>query len=103
MKDKAQVGNPQTMRVANFKMGFEASVDYGTTTDQNNRFFVQESNRETLSKAHNSQVLAQKDRVMRNRVPHYDFGRTKVNYQSSTKGQFTQHDLSHVSQSKIEA
>ena len=33
LKDMAQVGNAQVMRVANFKMGFERQTDYGTTTD----------------------------------------------------------------------
>jgi len=40
---------------------------------------------------------------MRNRVPHYDFGRTPVDYQSSNKHQFTEHDLSQANQSKIDA
>ena len=38
-----------------------------------------------------------------NRKPHYNFGRTKVDYTSSNKGQFTQHDLSQATQSKKDA
>lgn len=30
------------MRVANFKMGFEKSTNYATTTEQNNKFFLDE-------------------------------------------------------------
>ena len=47
--------------------------------------------------------MAQKDRITSNRVPHYDFGRHAVNYQTSNKGQFTQHDLSQAMKSKMEA
>ena len=37
------------------------------------------------------------------RKPHYDFGRTKVDYQTSNKSKFTSHDLSQATQSKIDA
>ena len=79
------MGNALSMRVANFKVGFEKSVDYGTTSDQNNKFFREESNRDSLHANHKSQVLAQKDRIMRNRVPHYELGRTPVDYVTSSK------------------
>jgi len=73
------------MRTANFKMGFESATDYGTTTDQNNKFYKDVNSRASLSRVHVTQVMAQKDRVMNNRKPHYDFGRTKVDYQTSNK------------------
>jgi len=44
LREKPSLGNSTKMRIANFKMGFEPSVDYGTTTDANNVFFLQESN-----------------------------------------------------------
>ena len=96
MKQLAEVGNPQTMRVANFHMGFEKSVDYGTTTDHNNRFFLEDQNIKSISNLHRSQVLAQRDRVTKNRVPHYELGRHAVDYCTSNKGQFTSHDLSQA-------
>ena len=37
-----------------------------------------------------------------NRKPHYNFGRTKVDYQTSNN-KFTEHDLSQATQSKIDA
>ena len=45
LKEMANVGDARTMRVANFKMGFESHTDYGTTTDSNNQFFRDDSNR----------------------------------------------------------
>ena len=103
MKEQALVGNPQTMRIANFKMGFESATDYGTTTDQNNKFFKDVNSRASLSKVHKNQVMAQKDRVMMNRQPHYDFGRTKVDYKTSNKDKFTPQDLSQAKQSQLDA
>jgi hypothetical protein len=38
-----------------------------------------------------------------NRVPHYDFGMYKVDYGTINKGQFKEHSLINVSQSKREA
>ena len=32
-QEAAEKGNPLTMRQANFRMGFEPTIDYGTTTD----------------------------------------------------------------------
>ena len=103
MKENAVVGNPLTMRVANFRIGFESAVDYGTTTDQNNKFFGQDSSRQLVTKQHHEQVIAQKERVYMNRVPHYDFGRDKIDYGTINAGQFTKHDLSQVHASKIAA
>ena len=48
-------------------------------------------------------MIAQKERVAMNRVPHYDFGMHKVDYATINKGQFKTHDLSSVAQSKKEA
>jgi len=42
LKEEIEVGNPLANRVANFRMGFEPAMDYGTMTDQNNKFFVSE-------------------------------------------------------------
>lgn len=78
-------------------------MDYGTTTDQNNKFFRDDSNTNFATQLHQSQVMAQKDRVAKNRVPHYDFGRTPVDYKTSVQNQFTKHDLSQTNLSKIEA
>ena len=102
-KPKSDAKSPQTHRIANFKMGFEKNVSYITTSDQNNKYFHEEGSNEQVSKTRQSQILAQKDRITSNRVPHYDFGRHTVNYQTSNKGQFTRHDLSQASQSKITA
>ena len=99
----ADVGNPRAMRVANFQMGFDKITDYGTTTDQNNRFFLDETNCSSISQNHKSQFLAQKQRNAAQRVPHYDFGRHAVDYQTSNRDKFTTHDLGHVKQSKIDA
>lgn len=44
LRDKASLGDPHSMRVANFKMGFEPSIDYGTTSDHNNAFFQAKEN-----------------------------------------------------------
>jgi len=38
MKDIANVGNPLTMRVANFKVGFEKQTSYSTAAAENNKF-----------------------------------------------------------------
>ena len=103
LKEMANVGDARTMRVANFQMGFEKQTDYGTTTDQNNKFFQDETNRNSIGARHQNQLQAQKERVTKNRVPHYNFGRTPVDYQSSMKGQFREHELIGVNQSKIEA
>ena len=56
-----------------------------------------------MSKNHKNQVMAQKDRVINNRKPHYNFGRTKVDYQTSNKDKFTEKDLSQANQSKLDA
>jgi len=54
LKEHMEVGNARTMRAANFRMGFESAVDYGTTTEQNNAFFREESNRNILHAIHKS-------------------------------------------------
>ena len=84
-------------------MGFERQTDYGTTTDHNNRFFQDANANSSLSKVHKNQLMAQKDRVTMMRKPHYDFGRTKVDYQTSNNSKFTSHDLSQATQSKLDA
>lgn len=48
-------------------------------------------------------MIAQKERVTMNRVPHYDFGMHKIDYSTINKGQFKNHDLSSVALSKKEA
>ena len=60
------------MRVANFSMGHAPSA-YGTTSDHNNRFA-------SAGPGKPLDFQAQRDRVARNRMPHYDFGRDPVNY-----------------------
>ena len=73
------------MRVANFSMGHAPSA-YGTTSDHNNRFA-------SAGPAKALDFQAQRDRVQRNRMPHYDFGRDPVNYQSTAKNEYRSHDL----------
>ena len=102
LKELANVGDARSMRVANFKMGFEQVTDYGTTTDANNKFFNEAKNRDSLTEQRSKQLLAQRDRVIKNRQPHYDFGRAQLDYQTIAARQFQQHDLSQVKQSKIE-
>jgi hypothetical protein len=82
------------MRVANFKMGFGKQNTYSTAAGENNKFVADVQNKANISGSYKSQLLAQKDRITSNRVPHYNFGRHQVNYQTSMKGQFTSHDLS---------
>ena len=41
--------------------------------------------------------------MINNRKPHYNFGRTKVDYQTSNKDKFTEKDLSQATQSKLDA
>ena len=64
----AHIGQIQNMRIANFSMGFNPTV-YNTTTDYNNQFA---NNKKSGSQ---ERQQAQKDRVQKNRMPHYDFGR----------------------------
>jgi len=66
------VGQVPNMRVANFSMGHAPSA-YGTTSDHNNRFA-------SAGPGKALDFQAQRDRVARNRMPHYDFGRDPVNY-----------------------
>ena len=73
-KRDVQIGQVQNMRVANFSMGCEPTM-YNTTTDFNNRFAI---NKQTTMSVDRKQ--AQKERVAKNRQPHYDFGRDAVNY-----------------------
>ena len=56
LKEMANVGDARTMRVANFQMGFEKQTDYGTTTDQNNKFFQDETNRNSIGARHQNQL-----------------------------------------------
>ena len=81
-------------------MGFEKNQSYITTTDQNNKYFNEEVNTNQVSKTRFNQIMEQKDRITSNRVPHYDFGRHAVNYQTSNKGFLTQHDLSQAGECK---
>ena len=47
------------------------------------------------------QLKEKRDRVQRNRVPHYDFGRDTTNYQSIAKNNFQAHDLSQAKQTQL--
>ena len=47
------------MRTANFKMGFEPAVDYGTTSDHNNAFFHDKGNVAQVGKVRQQQRIAQ--------------------------------------------
>ena len=56
-------------------MGYEAAVDYQTTTDKNNTFFTSNDNRKSLGQMHAQSLANKKERVAMNRIPHYNFGR----------------------------
>jgi hypothetical protein len=88
------IGQVQNMRVANFSMGHAPSA-YGTTSDHNNRFA-------SAGPGKALDFQAQRDRVARNRMPHYDFGRDPVNYQSTAKNEYHSHDLGQAVQAKQE-
>lgn len=94
-KKSTHIGQVQNMRVANFQMGFAPGA-YSTTTDHNNRFAS------TTQSFSADRQQAQKDRVQKNRMPHYDFGRDAVNYKSIAKNEYTTHDLSQAKQSQLD-
>ena len=74
------------MRSANFRMGFDQTTSYRTTTEFNNKHLHQSP--KVSQKDRSDQLQAQKDRVTKNRRPNYDFGRDMVNYQSMSKNNF---------------
>ena len=86
------MGDVPNMRIANFKMGFEKNTSYKTTSDHNNKHMTSTPMQAESSRT--ERIQAQKDRVQKNRIPHYDFGRDSINYQSIAKNNFQAHDLS---------
>lgn len=92
--------NMPNMRTANFRVGFENKTNYNTTTDYNN-IHLRESPKASQTDRQN-QIQAQKDRVQKNRQPHYDFGSHQNDYQSIAKKDFLQNDLSQTIQASLD-
>ena len=80
-------------------MGFEKSTCYNTTTDYNNKHMNEAKQSQQMR---TERLQEQRDRVTKNRKPHYDFGRDSVNYQSIAKNNFHAHDLSQAKQAQID-
>lgn len=74
------------LRQANFVIGFNGG-DFSTT--------AKEFNAPTgSSKEIQERLEQQKDRIRKNRVPHFDYGHDKVDYNSISKKSMVAHDLS---------
>ena len=81
-------------------MGFEKATCYNTTSDYNNQHMNVMPKQSQQMRT--ERLQEQRDRVQKNRMPHYDFGRDMVNYQSMAKNNYQAHDLSQAHEAKIE-
>lgn len=87
----------QAMRGTNFSLGSD-NLNYATTATQNNKQ-VEEETKHGISGQIEERIQGQKDRIAKNRIPKFSYGRDANDYQSMTKNVYKAHDASQAHKS----